>query len=162
MNHLEFNKKKIVDRNKLKNLLAYWRFKNYKVVFTNGCFDIVHLGHVDYLSNAKAQGDILIIGLNTDDSVRRLKGKNRPVNSEEARAIILASFSFVDAVVLFDEDTPYELIKLTQPEILVKGSDYEPKDIVGADIVLSNGGQILTLDFLAGYSTSSIIEKLKS
>jgi len=161
MKKTELINKKILDRKTLSAQLAIWEFKQKKVVFTNGCFDILHLGHIDYLSKAKDLGDILIIGLNTDLSVQRLKGKNRPVVNEHARARLLASLLFVDAVVLFDEDTPYELIKTVQPNILVKGSDYKEEDIVGYDIVKSNAGSIKTIDFLEGYSTTSIIEKLK-
>jgi rfaE bifunctional protein nucleotidyltransferase chain/domain len=162
MKNLDFIEKKILDRKMLSSLLTVWKFKRKKVVFTNGCFDILHLGHIDYLSKAKELGDILLIGLNTDSSVKRLKGESRPVVNEQARAKILASLFFVDAIVLFDEDTPYELIKTVQPSILVKGSDYKEEDIVGYDIVKANGGSIKTLDFLEGYSTSSIIEKLKN
>ena len=162
MKNLDFVKKKILDRKTLSSLLAVWSFQQKKVVFTNGCFDILHLGHIDYLSKAKDLGDVLIIGLNTDLSVQRLKGESRPVVNEYARAMLLASLHFVDAVVLFDEDTPYELIKVVQPNVLVKGSDYNEEDIVGYDIVKSNGGSIKTIDFLEGYSTSSIIEKLKN
>jgi rfaE bifunctional protein nucleotidyltransferase chain/domain len=162
MKNLDFIEKKILDRKTLSSLLAVWKFKGEKVVFTNGCFDILHLGHIDYLSKAKELGDILLIGLNTDSSVRRLKGESRPVVNEQARAKLLASLLFVDAIVLFDEDTPYELIKTVQPSILVKGSDYKEEDIVGYDIVKANGGSIKTLDFLEGYSTSSIIQKLKN
>jgi rfaE bifunctional protein nucleotidyltransferase chain/domain len=158
---LSILKRKILKSDGLKSQLAVWRFQNKKIVFTNGCFDIIHAGHIDYLSKAKDLGDKLFIGLNTDDSVRRLKGENRPVNDENARAIILAALQFVDAVVLFNEDTPYELIKTVQPDILVKGSDYKPEDIVGADIVLAKGGEIKTIDFLEGYSTSSIIERIR-
>ncbi len=161
MKNLNIINKKILDRKTLSANLAVWKFKQKKIVFTNGCFDILHLGHIDYLSKAKDLGDVLVIGLNTDLSVQRLKGKNRPVVNEGARAMLLASLLFVDAVVLFDEDTPYELIKTVQPNILVKGSDYKEEDIVGYDIVKSNGGSIRTIDFLEGYSTTSIIEKLK-
>jgi len=162
MKNLDFTEKKILDRKTLSSLLAVWSFQQKKVVFTNGCFDIIHLGHIDYLSKTKDLGDVLIIGLNTDLSVQRLKGESRPVVNEHARAMLLASLHFVDAVVLFDEDTPYELIKTIQPNILVKGSDYKEEDIVGYDIVKSNGGSIKTIDFLEGYSTSLIIEKLKN
>ncbi len=162
MKNLDFIEKKILDRKTLTSLLAVWKFKGKKVVFTNGCFDILHLGHIDYLSKAKDLGDILLIGLNSDSSVSRLKGEGRPVVNEKARANLLASLFFVDAIVLFDEDTPYELIRTVQPSILVKGSDYKEEDIVGYDIVKANGGSIKTLDFLEGYSTSSIIEKLKN
>ncbi len=162
MKNLDFTEKKILDQKTLSSLLAVWSFQQKKVVFTNGCFDIIHLGHIDYLSKAKDLGEVLIIGLNTDLSVQRLKGESRPVVNEHARAMLLASLHFVDAVVLFDEDTPYELIKTVQPNILVKGSDYKEEDIVGYDIVRSNGGSIKTIDFLEGYSTSLIIEKLKN
>jgi len=162
MDFLQFSKQKIIEQDYLKNIISFWRFKGYRLVFTNGCFDILHMGHADYLARAKSLGDILVVGLNTDRSVSRIKGKNRPVNNQDARALLLASLVFVDAVVLFDEDTPYNLIKSVQPDILVKGSDYKPQDIVGADIVLDAGGRIETIDFLEGYSTTSIIEKLKS
>ncbi len=131
------------------------------IVFTNGCFDIIHQGHIDYLSKAASLGDYLIIGLNTDASVQRLKGPERPVQDEKSRAMILASFFFVDLVVYFDEDTPYELIKAVQPDILVKGSDYHPEDIVGYDIIKAKHGKVKTIPFLEGYSTSDIINKIK-
>jgi len=136
-----------------------WQSQNKRIVFTNGCFDIVHLGHIDYLSRAADLADVLVIGVNTDASVSRIKGENRPLQDELSRSMLLASFQFVEAVVLFDDDTPYELIKAIQPDVLVKGSDYEEEDIVGADIVDDKGGKIVTIDFLDGYSTSSIIEK---
>ena len=136
-----------------------WQSQNKRIVFTNGCFDIVHLGHIDYLSRAADLADVLVIGVNTDASVSRIKGKNRPLQDELSRSMLLASFQFVEAVVLFDDDTPYELIKAIQPDVLVKGSDYKEADIVGADIVGDKGGKIVTIDFLDGYSTSSIIEK---
>lgn len=142
--------------------LAYWQFKGKKIAFTNGCFDILHLGHVEYLSKAAEMGDILIIGLNTDASVKRLKGANRPINSEYARAFLLASLRFVDAVVFFDEDTPYNIIKHIQPDILVKGNDYKPEDIVGYDIVTAKGGEVKTVALVEGFSSSLIIEKMKS
>lgn len=157
---LDIIKKKILTYDNLECSLALWRFKNYKIVFTNGCFDIIHHGHIEYLSKAADLGNILIIGLNTDDSVKRLKGQNRPVQDENSRAIILASLSFVNAVILFDEDTPYKLINLVQPDVLVKGGDYKPTDIVGYDIVTSKGGKVITIDFKQGYSSTSVIEKL--
>ena len=161
MENLEIIKAKMLNKESLKRQLAVWSFKNKKIVFTNGCFDILHLGHIDYLSKAKDFGDVLVIGLNTDNSVSRIKDEHRPVTDENARAMILASLHFVDAIVLFDEDTPYNLIKQVQPDILVKGSDYKTGDIVGADIVKANGGEIITIEFLDGYSTTSIINKLK-
>ena len=162
MGNLEFVKSKILNEERLNIIIANWRFKDYKIVFTNGCFDIIHLGHIDYLSKAKDLGDKLIIGLNTDFSVRKIKGADRPINNEDSRAILLASLRFVDAVVLFNQETPYELIKHVQPDILIKGSDYKPEEIVGFDIVQAKNGKIITLDFLEGYSTTSIIEKIKN
>ena len=153
--------RKILKQPELDRLLAYWRFTDQKIVFTNGCFDIIHLGHIDYLAKAAGLGSKLIIGLNTDASTRRLKGSHRPINDEHARAMILASLSFVDAVVLFDEDTPYELIKTVQPDILVKGADYRAEDIVGYDIVTAKGGKVETLEYLPGYSTSLIEKRIK-
>lgn len=162
MNYSHIIDQKITEREKLPQKLAYWRFLGYKIVFTNGCFDILHLGHADYLSKAAAHGHILVVGLNTDASVRKIKGPQRPVNNEIARARMLASLMYVSAVVLFDEDTPYELIKSIQPDVLVKGSDYNVEDIVGYDIVKAKGGQVVTIDFLEGYSTTNIINQLKS
>lgn len=141
-------------------LLAIWQFQGKKIVFTNGCFDILHLGHIDYLSKASELGNLLIIGLNTDESVSKIKGKNRPIQDEMSRAMVLASLNFVDYVVFFGEDTPYNLIKLTQPDVLVKGADYKPEDIVGYDIVKNKGGEIVTLEFLEGYSTTEIEKKI--
>ena len=161
MTKLESIQRKILIPNRFDSLLAYWSFKEFKIVFTNGCFDIIHLGHIDYLAKAADLGNKLIIGLNSDASTRRLKGPTRPINDEHSRAMILASLSFVDAVVLFDEDTPYNLIKTIQPDILVKGADYKPEDIVGYDIVMAKGGKVETLEYLQGYSTSSIEKKIK-
>jgi len=161
MDKLAFIKSKIIDFTNLDTHLAYWRFKNYKIVFTNGCFDIIHRGHIEYLAQAASLGDILIIGLNTDLSVRRIKGETRPVQDEYARAITLAAMQFVSAVVLFDDETPYNLIQKVQPDILIKGSDYKPEEIVGYDIVKARGGEIITIDFVDGYSTSKLIERLK-
>ncbi len=161
MSNLEIIKSKIFSKESLKYQLAIWRFLSKKIVFTNGCFDILHLGHIDYLSKAAEFGNVLIVGLNSDDSVRTIKGINRPINDENSRAMILASLGFVSAVILFDEDTPYNLIKFVQPDVLIKGSDYKPEDIVGYDIVKAKGGVIETIDFLNGYSTTSIIDKIK-
>lgn len=152
---------KIFDLEAIKKQVYIWKFFGKKIVFTNGCFDIIHLGHIDYLSNARALGNALIIGLNTDYSVKRIKGSSRPITDEHSRAMILASMQFVDAVVLFDDDTPYELIREIKPDILVKGNDYKNLDIVGADIVRQNGGTVTTLDYLEGYSTSNIIERIR-
>lgn len=132
-----------------------------KIVFTNGCFDVLHYGHVHYLLQAKKLGDILVIGLNSDDSVRRLKGPTRPINGENERAFVLAALVCVDYVTLFEEDTPEELIKVVRPDVLVKGGDYTLDNIVGADFVTQNGGIVTTIPFVEGFSSTRIIEKLK-
>lgn len=161
MTNLDRINRKIFELKELSNQLAVWRFQEKKIVFTNGVFDLLHLGHIDYLSKAKDQGNILIVGVNSDLSAKRLnKGKNRPITNQQSRSTIIAALQFVDAVVLFDEDTPYELIKIVQPNVLVKGSDYKAEDIVGFDIVNSTGGKVVTIDFLEGYSTTSIVDKI--
>ena len=158
MDYLPFIEKKIAYTAKeAENTLSLWRFKDDKIVFTNGCFDILH----EYLAKAASLGTKLVIGLNTDASVKRLKGDSRPVNDENARALLLASLVFVDKVILFDTDTPRDLIDFVQPDVLVKGGDYKPEEIVGYDIVKAKGGEIVTLDFVEGYSTTSLIEKMK-
>lgn len=163
MDYFALLQSKIVfDYQELANSLAYWKFKDYKVVFTNGCFDILHRGHVEYLAKAASLGDVLVVGLNTDSSVTRLKGASRPIQDESSRAFILASLGFVGKVVLFEEDTPFELIKFIQPDILVKGSDYKAEDIVGYDVVKNKGGEIVTIDLVEGYSTTAIVRKLSS
>jgi len=158
MERLSLIRAKIYSWENLQRQVAVWRFKDKKIVFSNGCFDVLHLGHIEYLAKARDLGDILIVGLNSDGSVRRIKGAHRPVNNEEARALTLAAMSFIDAVVIFDKDTPFELIKLIQPDVLVKGKDYEGKEIVGADIVKARGGQTVTIELTKGYSTSHTIE----
>ena len=143
-------------------------YNDAQTVFTNGCFDLVHTGHITYLSKAADLGDALIIGLNSDASVRRLKGASRPVKDEENRALLLASFEFVSAVVLFEEDTPLSLIKAIKPNVLVKGGDYDPsctdpndpKYIVGSDLVSEYGGNISTIPFVEGHSTTNLIGKM--
>ena len=135
---------------------------NKKVVFTNGCFDLIHPGHIDYLRKAKACGDILIIGLNSDASIQRLKGKERPINDFYFRSSILAALEFVDYIVKFEDDTPLFLIKQISPNILIKGSDYTVDKIVGAKEVLEKGGEVKTIDFLEGFSSTSIINKIKN
>lgn len=132
-----------------------------RLVFTNGCFDILHSGHVSYLNEAKSLGDILIIGLNSDLSVKRLKGETRPINNEIDRKFILENLKAVDAIEIFEEDTPYNLIKEIRPDILVKGGDWKPEDIVGHDIVLADGGLVKSLTFKDGYSTTSIIGQVQ-
>jgi len=159
---LELVHSKISARSLLPQLRAIWNLKEEKVVFTNGCFDIVHRGHVEYLAQARALGTALVVGLNTDSSVRRLKGASRPLQDELTRAMVLASLQFVSHVILFDEDTPYELIKEVQPDILVKGADYKPEDIAGYDIVKAKGGEVVTIPLVKGYSTSSVAERMKN
>ena len=154
-------KEKVVSQDQALKELKAWREKNKKIVFTNGCFDIIHPGHIDYLSQARDLGDILVLGLNTDQSVRRLnKGSNRPINDQGTRAYVLAGLASVDLIVFFDEETPYNLIKLLQPNVLVKGKDYEVEKIIGYDILKENGGEVITIPFLEGYSTSSLIKKI--
>ncbi|HOW29972.1 MAG TPA: D-glycero-beta-D-manno-heptose 1-phosphate adenylyltransferase [Bacteroidales bacterium] len=162
MKKLEFVKSKIYTRDsvELARKLAIMRFKSKKIVFTNGCFDILHLGHIDYLAKAANLGDVMIVGLNTDESVRRIKGGNRPIQDEVSRAMVLASLRFIDYVVFFGEDTPYELIKTIQPNVLVKGADYKPEEIVGYDIVKARKGKVVTIDYLEGYSTTAIEKKI--
>jgi len=160
MERLQLIKSKIFTWEQIKSQIAIWRFKDKKIVFTNGCFDLIHLGHIEYLAKARDLGGLLIVGLNSDDSVRRIKGVHRPINNEHARAVTLASLLVVDAVVVFGEDTPLELITLVQPDILVKGKDYEGKEIVGAGLVQARGGEVVTIDLVKGYSTSHTIEKM--
>lgn len=159
MERLNIITNKIFDPDRLQRQRNIWKFKDKTVVFTNGCFDILHLGHVEYLAKARDLGHVLVIGLNTDDSVRRLKGPSRPLNPEHARATLLAALSFVDAVVLFDEDTPENLIRSLSPDILVKGKDYDGKPIAGAEYVKSTGGQVITIELTEGYSTTNLIDK---
>ena len=153
---------KIKTKAEAKAIVDGWKKQGLKVVFTNGCFDILHLGHVDYLEKARSLGDKLVLGLNTDDSVSRIKGPSRPIQDENSRAHILASLQFIDLVVFFNEDTPLDLISTLIPQILVKGSDYLAENIVGADVVKSNGGVVKTIEFVPGYSTTKIVEKIKS
>lgn len=152
---------KIHSQENLRKQVGEWQSNDEKVVFSNGCFDILHLGHIDYLEKARSLGDRLVIGLNSDDSVRELKGENRPINGEEARSRMLAALSFVDGITVFGEETPKELIESLKPDILVKGSDYTVENIVGADSVIANGGEVKTIDLVNGYSTTNIIEKIK-
>lgn len=135
--------------------------KGKKIVFTNGCFDILHSGHVQYLNHAKKLGDLLFIGLNSDRSVKALKGEERPLNKESDRKYVLENLKAVDFVEIFDEETPYNLIEDVMPEVLVKGGDWQPKDIVGSDLVLANDGKVMSLDFKDGYSTTGIINNIR-
>ena len=154
-----WTKDKILTRAQLPATVAGWRAAGRRVVFTNGCFDLLHLGHVDYLEQARHLGDALVVGLNTDASVSSLK-PGRPIQDEHARARILASLAFVDAVVLFGEPTPLALIELVQPDVLVKGDDYAVRDIVGHELVLARGGAVRTVPLVAGYSTSGIVARI--
>jgi rfaE bifunctional protein nucleotidyltransferase chain/domain len=154
---------KIFDSNeKLAKQVMRWQIHNEKVVFTNGCFDILHLGHIDYLAKAADLGDRLVIGVNTDSSVSSIKGPSRPIIDEVTRATKLAALLFVDAVILFGEDTPLTLIEAVKPDVLVKGGDYTIDTIVGADTVLARGGIVDVIPFLPGHSTTAIIDKIKA
>lgn len=153
---------KVLNYYTLNHQLGLWRFMDKKIVFTNGCFDILHLGHIDYLCKAADLGDVLLVGINSDKSVSNIKGPQRPINDEKQRSLVMASLHIIDRVIIFDEATPYELIKIVQPDVLVKGADYKPEDIVGADIVKAKGGKIMTLDYLPGYSTTLIEQKIRN
>lgn len=152
---------KILKLEEFQPILTSWK-KDGKVVFTNGCFDILHLGHVDYLEKTKSLGSKMVVGLNTDKSVSRIKGETRPIQDQTSRARIIASLECVDAVILFDEETPYDLIKAMKPDILAKGDDYQIENIVGANIVIENGGEVKTIPLIEGYSTTKIIDKIKN
>jgi len=151
----------IKSREEMKNIVELLKTDGKKVVFTNGCFDIIHAGHVDYLAKAKAKGDILIIGLNTDESVSRIKGKLRPIINQTERAFVLSNLRSVDYLTLFNEDTPLELISQIMPDVLVKGADWSIENIVGSDVVLANGGSVEPIDFVVEQSTSKIVAKIK-
>lgn len=161
MQHIPAITHKILDWSTAKDQVQRWQDQGLEIVFTNGCFDLLHFGHLHYLAAAKSLGDKLVIGVNGADSVRRLKGPQRPINDELTRLNTLAALSFVDAVVSFPEDTPAELIGMLVPDILVKGGDYKIEEIVGADTVLEHGGEVRTLAFVSGYSTSLIEEKIR-
>jgi D-glycero-beta-D-manno-heptose 1-phosphate adenylyltransferase len=161
MNKLQWIQNKIYTRERLVRQCNIWRGTGRKIVFTNGCFDILHHGHLDLIAKAADLGNVLVLGLNTDASVRRLKGPERPVTNEQDRALQVASLLCVDAVCLFDEDTPAELINEVRPDILVKGGDYTINNIVGADFVTSYGGKVEIIPFVEGYSTTSLISKIK-
>lgn len=162
MSKLNIIKRKISDPEQLRSSLNVWRLLGKRIVFTNGCFDLLHLGHIDYLSKAADLGDKLIIGLNSDSSASELKGPGRPIIDQTSRSVMLASFSFVDALILFDEPTPIELIRWIRPDVLVKGADYTVDQIVGSDFILQNGGEVKTIEYLPGYSTTLIEQKIKS
>ncbi len=151
---------KIQTQEAISDTLAQWRAAGQRIVFTNGCFDLLHYGHLHYLAQARDLADRLVIGLNSAASVQRLKGPHRPINDELTRTHLLAALQMVDAVVVFEEDTPLELIRIVQPDILVKGGDWKPEQIVGSDLVLARGGQVLSLPFVEGYSTTNIEQKI--
>lgn len=154
--------KKIFTLPQLLAQIASWRVTNKTIAFTNGCFDILHEGHIFSLSQAAQEADYLIVGVNSDSSTKRLKGPERPVNHEHSRALLLASLVIVDAVVIFDEDTPYELITALQPDVLVKGGDYTIEKIVGSKEVIANGGRVVINPIVEGFSTTGIIAQIKS
>lgn len=152
---------KISDLQSLKTSITQWQGEGKKVVFTNGVFDLLHIGHITYMAKAAELGDKLVIGLNSDSSVKRIKGEDRPVNDQNSRAALLAALFFVDAIVVFEEDTPINVITTLMPNILVKGADYSIENIVGAKEVMANGGEVKTIDFVEGYSSTSIIKKIR-
>lgn len=155
---------KICELHKLLQKIAVWRFQGKRIIFTNGCFDVLHKGHVYLLDKASVLDPhgVLIVGLNSDDSVRRLKGSGRPLNTAEDRAIMLANLYTVDAVIIFDEDTPQRLIEMTEPDILVKGGDYRHDEVAGAEFILARGGRIEIIPLLENYSTTGFIERIRS
>ena len=161
MSNLQRIKSKIYTLPKLVEQSKVWRNNGEKIVFTNGCFDLLHRGHVEVLANTSDLGDKLIVGLNTDSSIQDLKGKNRPIIDENSRAILLASLQFIDAIVFFSEDTPYHLIETILPDILAKGGDYKVEEIIGHEVVLQNGGEVILVPFIDGFSTTNIVNKIK-
>lgn len=161
MTKLDSIQHKIVSLTELMRWRYQWQITGKKTVFTNGCFDLLHRGHTTYLLQAAELGQKLIVALNTDDSVKRLKGPQRPVFDEATRALNLAAHTFIDAVILFNEDTPLHLIETLLPDVLVKGGDYDPLTLVGSDVVRANGGQVICLPLVEGYSTTNAIEKIK-
>ncbi|MFZ1313254.1 MAG: D-glycero-beta-D-manno-heptose 1-phosphate adenylyltransferase [Chitinophagaceae bacterium] len=162
MNRADLIPQKILTAEQAVQKTAQWRILGKKISFTNGVFDILHQGHIFSLSKAAKEGDYLVVGLNADVSVKRLKGESRPVNDQDSRALILASLVMVDAVVLFEEDTPLELIKAILPDVLVKGGDYTVEQIAGAKEVIKNGGKVVINPILEGFSTTSLIKQMKN
>ena len=161
MSNLKNIKYKIYSLSDLKIQSDKWKENGEKIVFTNGCFDLVHRGHIEVLANTADLGDKLIIGLNSDSSIKELKGENRPIMDEISRAILLASLQFVDAIVFFSEETPYKLIETLVPDVLAKGGDYEVTEVAGHEVVLENGGEVILVPFIDGFSSTNIIEKIK-
>lgn len=152
---------KIKKADELKSILLKLKEKRKKIVFTNGCFDLIHYGHVKYLEDAKKNGDILVVAVNSDKSVKKIKGDKRPIVNQESRIRVIASLESVDYAVLFDEETPYELIKFLLPDILVKGGDWTKEKIAGSDVVARSGGEVKTIPFIDGFSSTSLIDKIK-
>ncbi|MBT4737914.1 MAG: D-glycero-beta-D-manno-heptose 1-phosphate adenylyltransferase [Flavobacteriales bacterium] len=161
MSNLKNIKSKIYSLSDLKIQSDKWKENGEKIVFTNGCFDLVHRGHIEVLANTADLGDKLIIGLNSDSSIKELKGENRPIMDEISRAILLASLQFVDAIVFFSEETPYKLIETLIPDVLAKGGDYKVTEIAGNGVVLENGGEVILFPFIDGVSSTKIVEKIK-
>jgi rfaE bifunctional protein nucleotidyltransferase chain/domain len=161
MKNLQNITSKIFPLSDLKIQSNKWKQDGDKIVFTNGCFDLVHRGHIEVLANTADLGDRLIIGLNSDSSIQKLKGENRPIMDENSRAILLASLQFIDAIVLFSEDTPQKLIETIVPDILAKGGDYKVEEIAGHEVVLQNGGEVILVPFIDGFSTTNIVDKIK-
>ena len=162
MSHLKTLNSKVYNLDALTNQVEQWKMAGKKVVFTNGCFDIIHRGHIEVLARTADLGDKLIIGLNSDQSIQKLKGEDRPIIDEQSRAILLAALSFIDAIVLFSEDTPLKLISALLPDVLAKGGDYEIETIVGHEIVQKNGGKVKLVSFVDGFSSTTIIDKIKN
>ncbi len=159
----ETTDRRIFDRISVVRMVNVWRLKSDRIVFTNGCFDILHRGHVEYLQEAAALGDRLVVGVNSDASVRRLgKGEDRPLNDQDSRAKVLAALRCVDAVVIFEEDTPLELITALQPDVVAKGGDWKPEQIVGADLVKARGGEVRSLKLVDGFSTTALVERIRN
>lgn len=161
MRNIQYAEKKIIPQNKISSFVLAERTKGRTIAFTNGCFDILHKGHIYSLSQAAKEADILIVGVNSDASVKKLKGPGRPVNDENSRALLLASLLVTDAVVIFDDDTPLELIKTILPDVLIKGGDYTINEIAGAKEVVAAGGKVVINSIIPGFSTTGIIEKIK-
>jgi len=160
-NYLELMKEKVMSEDHLKQHLKIWRMYGHQIVFTNGCFDILHQGHLSLLCQAKDLGGKLVIGLNSDASIRAIKGEGRPINNQESRSMLLSCLQLVDAVIVFDTETPLSLIQLIEPDVLVKGGDYAMAQIVGAEAVTTKGGRVEIIPILEGFSSTSIIEKMR-
>lgn len=162
MSHLNIIKTKLYTLDLLKLKIEEWNMAGEKIVFSNGCFDILHMGHIEILAKAADLGDRLIVGLNSDTSIQKLKGVERPIIPENSRQIIIASLQFVDAVILFSENTPFQLISEINPDFLVKGGDYNPSNIIGGDLIKKNGGEVITIPLKKGFSSSNIINKIQN